>query len=69
MEDNFNWNLVSNAQLKEECERLENEFADKQKELKETVNQIDLLNNELLEMSKTYNDIKLILNKREGKNR
>ena len=26
MEDNINWQLASNSQLKEECERLEKEF-------------------------------------------
>jgi hypothetical protein len=36
MEENFNWNLASNAQLKEECERLEIEFSEKQQKMKET---------------------------------
>lgn len=68
MEENFNWNLASNSQLKEECERLEKEFSTLQTELKEYVNKIDSLNTNLVEMSKKYREIKEILNKREGKN-
>ena len=30
MEEDFNWNLASNAQLKEECGRLEKLFEEKQ---------------------------------------
>lgn len=68
MEENFNWNLASNSQLKEECERLEKEFSTLQTELKEYVNKIDSLNTNLVDMSKKYREIKEILNKREGKN-
>jgi uncharacterized coiled-coil DUF342 family protein len=68
MEENFNWNLASNSQLKEECGRLEKEFSTLQTELKEYVNKIDSLNTNLVDMSKKYREIKEILNKREGKN-
>ena len=68
MEENFNWNLASNSQLKEECGRLEKEFSTLQTELKEYVNKIDSLNANLVDMSKKYREIKEILNKREGKN-
>lgn len=67
MEDNINWNLASNTQLKEECERLERDFETRQTELKDLVEKIDTLNNLLVEMSKSYNNVKNILNKREGK--
>lgn len=67
MEENFNWNLASNAQLKEECERLENEFSKKQQKMKDAVKEIDDLNESLKELSRQYVDIKNILNKREGK--
>ena len=67
MEENFNWNLASNAQLKEECERLENEFSEKQQKMKDAVKEIDDLNESLKELSRQYVDIKNILNKREGK--
>ena len=67
MEEEFNWKLASNAQLKEECERLENDFTEKQRELGELVSRIDELNNTLVDMSKKYNDIKSILEVREGK--
>jgi wobble nucleotide-excising tRNase len=68
MEENFNWNLASNAQLKEECERLEKEFGEKQKELGGLVSKIDEFNEILFNMSKKYRELKEILNKREGKN-
>lgn len=67
MEENFNWNLASNAQLKEECERLESEFSEKQQKMKDAVKEIDDLNESLKELSRQYVDIKNILNKREGK--
>lgn len=67
MEEDFNWKLASNSQLREECERLEREFGEKQEELKGIVSRIDELNNSLMEISKKYNELKPILNKREGK--
>jgi chromosome condensin MukBEF ATPase and DNA-binding subunit MukB len=67
MEENFNWNLASNSQLKEECERLEKEFIIKQKELGNFVSKIDEYNEVLVNLSKQYREIKEILNKREGK--
>lgn len=67
MEENFNWNLASNVQLKEECERLESEFSEKQQKMKDAVKEIDDLNESLKELSRQYVDIKNILNKREGK--
>ena len=67
MEENFNWNLASNNQLREECELLEKEFEEKQAELKKMVNKIEEINGMLTEMSRTYNEVKAILNKREGK--
>lgn len=68
MDENFNWNLASNAQLKEECEHLEIEFAERQEELAIAVNKIDELNETLVNLSKKYRQVKEILNKREGKN-
>jgi len=68
MEENFNWNLASNAQLKEECERLEKEFAQNQEELGKIVSKIDEYNVVLTDLSKQYIQVKEILNKREGKN-
>lgn len=68
MNENFNWNLASNAQLKEECERLETEFKKKQEELGGIVSKIDEYNTLLVNLSKQYREVKEILNKREGKN-
>lgn len=68
MEENFNWKLASNAQLKEECERLEKEFTRNQEELGKIVSKIDEYNEVLVELSKQYREVKEILNKREGKN-
>lgn len=68
MDENFNWNLASNAQLKEECERLETEFKKKQEELGGLVSKIDEYNTVLVNLSKQYREVKEILNKREGKN-
>lgn len=62
-----NWQMASNSQLKEELSRLETEFGEKQSELKNIVSKIDELHNELNDLSKTYNNIKDILYKREGK--
>ena len=62
-----NWNLASNSQLKEECERLEKIFKEKQDNIKEFVGKIDSINSKLVELSKKYLEIKDILNKREGK--
>ena len=67
MEEDFNWQLASNSQLKEECERLEKEFNEGQEKLKEVVNAVDLINESLIDLSKRYREIKEILNKREGK--
>ena len=44
MEDNINWQLASNSQLKEECERLEKEFNETQEELKTYVSKIEEFN-------------------------
>ena len=68
MEENFNWNLASNAQLKEECERLKKEFVRNQEELGKVVSKIDEYNEVLVDLSKQYRQVKEILNKREGKN-
>lgn len=67
MEEEINWKLASNSQLKEECERLEKEFAEKQEILKETVNKIDELNTSLTQLSKQYVEITDIIKKRGGK--
>lgn len=67
MEENINWNLASNAQLKEECEHLEKEFVKNQEKLGKIVSKIDEYNNVLNELSKQYRVVKDILNKREGK--
>lgn len=65
--DNFNWDFASNAQLKEECERLENEFSENQKKMKDAIKEIDDVNERLKELSRQYVAVKKILNKREGK--
>lgn len=62
-----NWNLESNIQLKEKLEGLQKTFSVKQNELKDCIDKIDKLNTELRDLSKKYNEIKTILNKREGK--
>lgn len=69
MEDvkNENWNLMSNSQLKEKLEKLQKDFSEKQNNLKDCINKIDELNDELKKLSKEYNEIKTIVNKREGK--
>ena len=64
-----NWNMVSNTQLKEELTRLETEFKLKQDEMGKIVLKIDELHNSMNELSKTYVEIKDILDKREGKKR
>ena len=64
-----NWNMVSNSQLKEELTRLETEFKLKQNEMEKIVSEIDVLHNSMNELSKTYVEIKDILDKREGKKR
>ena len=64
-----NWNMVSNTQLKEELTRLETEFKLKQNEMEKIVSEIDVLHNSMNELSKTYVEIKDILDKREGKKR
>jgi hypothetical protein len=62
-----NWNMASNAQLKEELERLDKLFNAKQKEMEKIVSEIDVLHNDMNNLSKSYVEIKHILNKREGK--
>lgn len=62
-----NWNMASNAQLKEELERLDKLFNTKQKEMEKIVSEIDVLHNDMNNLSKSYVEIKDILNKREGK--
>lgn len=64
-----NWNIVSNSQLKEELTHLETEFKLKQDEMGKIVLKIDELHNSMNELSKTYVEIKDILDKREGKKR
>lgn len=64
-----NWNIASNTQLKEELTRLETEFKLKQNEMEKIVSEIDVLHNSMIELSKTYVEIKDILDKREGKKR
>lgn len=53
-------NTATNAELKAECERLENEYKKLQIEVSDGLKQ-------LYEYSKRYVNIKKILNKREGK--
>ena len=67
MEENFNWQLASNSQLKEECERLEKEFKEKQDEMREMVKKFDEISETMTKLSKEYVKIKEILDKREGK--
>ena len=64
-----NWNMASNDQLKKELERLEKLFNAKQKEMEKIVSEIDVLHNDMNHLSKSYVEIKDILNKREGKNK
>ncbi len=65
--DSFNWDFASNAQLKEECERLESEFSENQKKMKDAIKEIDDINEALKDLSRQYVAVKKILNKREGK--
>jgi uncharacterized coiled-coil DUF342 family protein len=65
--EEIDWKLASNTQLKEELERLENGFSAAQEEMRGLVDKIDELNAKMSEMSKSYIEIKEILNKREGK--
>ena len=62
-----NWNMASNAQLKKELERLDKLFNEKQKEMEKIVSEIDVLHNDMNNLSKSYVEIQHILNKREGK--
>ena len=62
-----NWNMASNAQLKEELERLDKLFNAKQKEMEKIVSEIDVLHNDMNNLSKSYVEIKDILKKTEGK--
>ena len=65
--DENNWNMASNSQLKEELNRLDNEFNARQTEMEEIVSKIDVLHEEMNNLSKSYIEIKKILYKREGK--
>lgn len=65
--DENNWNMASNSQLKEELNRLDNEFNARQTEMEEVVSKIDVLHEEMNNLSKSYIEIKKILDKREGK--
>ena len=65
--DENNWNMASNSQLKEELNRLDNEFNARQTEMEEIVSKIDVLHKEMNNLSKSYIEIKKILDKREGK--
>lgn len=65
--DEHNWNMASNSQLKEELNRLDNEFNARQTEMEEVVSKIDVLHEEMNNLSKSYIEIKKILDKREGK--
>ena len=62
-----NWNMASNAQLKEEKKKKKKLFNTKQKEMEKIVSEIDVLHNDMNNLSKSYVEIKDILNKREGK--
>lgn len=62
-----NWNMASNTQLKEECERLENEYKDKQQIMEETCKKAEALHKEMVELSQHYVEVKNILDKRQGK--
>lgn len=55
------WNMMSNTQLQEECERLKNEYESKKEKMIQ-------LNEDLIEISLSYCDIMDILDKRLGKN-
>ena len=65
--DENKWNMASNSQLKEELNRLDNEFNARQTEMEEIVSKIDVLHEEMNNLSKSYIEIKKILDKREGK--
>lgn len=61
------WKIASNTELKEECERLKNIFAEKQEEMKSLVDEINKINDYMVGISKDYIEVRTILNKREGK--
>ena len=65
--EEIDWNMASNSQMKEELQRLKDEFNKKQDEMKNLVAQMDVLHIELDNISKNYVEITKILNKREGK--
>lgn len=67
MEDEKDWKIASNTELSEECERLESIFTEKQNEMKQHVEAIQKLNEEMNSLSANYLEVRTILNKRIGK--
>lgn len=67
MEDEKDWKIASNTELSEECERLESIFTEKQNEMKQHVEAIQKLNEEMNSLSTNYLEVRTILNKRIGK--
>lgn len=67
MEEEINWQLASNSQLEQECKRLQQEFDGKKESMKEAIDVIESLNEEIHTLSTKYNELKKILDKRQGK--
>lgn len=63
MEEN-NWELASNSQLKEECERLTKDFEECKAVLLEALTKIEELREGMILMSEKYNKLQIILKRR-----
>jgi chromosome segregation ATPase len=61
------WQIASNNELKDECERLYQLFDEKQKEIKMHLDAVEEIDKELNSMSTEYNKLKQILLRRNGK--
>lgn len=61
------WQIASNNELKDECERLYQLFDEKQKEIKMHLDAVEEIDKELNGMSTEYNKLKQILLRRNGK--
>lgn len=58
--ENKEINIMTNSELKSECEKLSKEYKEKQKIASETLGK-------MIELSNRYNEITALLKKREGK--
>lgn len=61
------WNIASNKEMKEELERLNTSFQTKQGRMKEVITELESLDKEMNDLSRSYVKIKEILDRREGK--